>query len=94
MSIDRIGLKGDLYNLGTIAQQFYKRPASVMGGGNSFTGWTIPSRFDTTRFGFYKAAVLSQVITIIGTGNELNGGIPIVLQAIITPSNVTIVEKN
>ena len=94
VSSNREGLVGDLDNLGIIARQFYKRPASELGGGNSFSGWTIPSRFDTTPNGIYKATVLLQDIRIIGTGYESNGGRPIVHEAIITPTGVTIVEKN
>jgi len=94
VSSNRKGLTGDLCNLGIIAQQFYRRPASIQGGGNSFVGWTIPSRFDTTLNGFYKATVSSQRINIIGIGSELSGGNPIVHKAIITPTDVTIVEMN
>ena len=94
VSYNRKGLTEDLYNFGFIAQQYYRRPVSVCGGGNSFIGWTIPSKFDTTSYGIYKATVLSQDITIIGIGNELCGGSRIVHKAIITPTAVKIVETN
>jgi len=38
VSSNRNGLTQDLYNFGTIAQLFYRRPVSMKGGGNSFTG--------------------------------------------------------
>ncbi len=30
-------------NLATLAQQYYKKPTILGGGGNSFSGWQIPN---------------------------------------------------
>ncbi len=38
-------------NLGAMAQQYYKKPVALGGGGNNFTGFTIPSRLDSTQAG-------------------------------------------
>ena len=38
-------------NLGAMAQQYYKKPVALGGGGNTFTGFTIPARLDSTLAG-------------------------------------------
>ncbi len=43
---NRDAVISDLNNLGAMAQQYYKKPASMAGGGNTFTGWTIPTQLD------------------------------------------------
>jgi hypothetical protein len=88
------GLGADLKFLGTIARQYYKRPVNVFGGGNSFIGWTIPARFDTTQNGSYKATVSSQGIRIVGIGKVSRRGIPVKQTAIVLPDAITIVEDN
>ena len=36
------GVVSDCTNLGAMAQQYYKKPTSMGGGGNSFVGWEVP----------------------------------------------------
>ena len=72
VSSNRDGVVSDLNNLGAMAQQYYKKPASMGGGGNTFTGWTVPSQLDTTANGFYVETVAAQSVVIVGTGNEKN----------------------
>ena len=38
-------------NLGALAQQYYKKPVAMGGGGNSFTGFKIPPLLDSTQAG-------------------------------------------
>jgi hypothetical protein len=64
------------------------------GGGNTFTGWTIPTKTDTTPNGTYSAAVTAQSVTITGTGTEKNAGSAIVHTATITPTTISIVKTN
>ncbi|MCS7052717.1 MAG: hypothetical protein NZM09_03160 [Ignavibacterium sp.] len=35
-------------NLGALAQQYYKKPSEMGGGGGSFVGFTVPANLDTT----------------------------------------------
>lgn len=35
-------------SLGALAQQYYKKPKEMAGGGGSFVGFTIPTKLDTT----------------------------------------------
>ena len=54
-----------------MAQQYYKKPTSMGGGGNDFTGWSIPAGLDSTANGTYAPpAITATDVTIIGTGTE------------------------
>jgi hypothetical protein len=44
----------DCTTLGAMAQQYFRKPAAMGGGSNSFTGWTIPENLDTTANGTYS----------------------------------------
>lgn len=57
----------DCTNLGAMAQQYFRKPTAMGGGGNAFTGWTIPSNLDTTANGTYAAVVAANSVTITGT---------------------------
>jgi Tfp pilus assembly protein PilE len=52
-SANRDAVAGELQNLASMAQQFYRRPQAMGGGNNSFSGWKIPGQLDTTSTGFY-----------------------------------------
>lgn len=56
----------DCTNLGAMAQQYFRKPTAMGGGGNSFTGWEIPSNLDTTANGTYTAVVTANSVTITG----------------------------
>jgi len=69
---NRDAVTSDLANLASMAQQFYRRPAAMGGGNNTFTGWTLPSQLDTTANGIYSLDTSSgsQTVVIIGVGTE------------------------
>ena len=91
VSSNRDGVVSDLNNLGAMAQQYYKKPASMGGGGNTFTGWTVPSQLDTTANGFYVETVAAQSVVIVGTGNEKNdAGQLIQHTATIKPTTISV----
>jgi hypothetical protein len=94
ISSNRDGVVADLNNLGAMAQQHYRKPTSMGGGGSTFTGWTIPSKLDTTPNGTYAITVTAQSVTIVGTGTEENAGSPIVHTATILPNSMSIVKTN
>lgn len=95
VSLNRDGVVSDLHNLGAMAQQHYKKPTSMGGGGNAFTGWTIPAELDTTANGNYVAQVGAQSITIQGYGNEkADNGNRIQHTATVTQSSVSVVKTN
>jgi hypothetical protein len=61
-------------SLASSAMGYYKKPASLGGGGNSFVGWTIPPSMVTTATGRFTATAFSDSLVIIGTGNEVTTG--------------------
>ncbi|MGE5498442.1 MAG: hypothetical protein ACM3Q2_10245 [Syntrophothermus sp.] len=91
-------LTSDLQNLGSMAQQFYRKPVELGGGGNSFTGgtgWTIPTTLATTGNGTYVPTVADQTVTIVGTGTETGAdGNPVKVTATVTPTKVTVAITN
>jgi hypothetical protein len=96
VSSNRDGVIADLNNLGAMAQQFYKKPTSMGGGGNSFTGWTIPATLDTTPNGVYVLTTGDQSVSIAGTGNEKgdDGSAGVKHTATVTPTTITIAKNN
>ena len=91
---NRDGVVADLTNLAATAQQFYRKPTAMGGGGYTFTGWTIPAEIDTTPNGIYTATVAAQTVTLVGKGNEKNAGSVIQHTATVTSSSITTVKNN
>ena len=101
VSSNRDGVVSDLNNLGAMAQQFYKKPTAMGGGGNSFStangataDWAVPTQLASTANGTYAETVNDQSVVITGTGTELNAGSAIIHTATITPTAITIVQTN
>ncbi len=91
---NRDAVVSDLNNLGAIAIQHYKKPVSLGGGGNTFTGWTLPTQLDTTANGRYKVTVAKQKVTIQGYGViKTSNGKLLQYTATVTPKGTTIVKK-
>ena len=69
------GVVSDCTNLGAMSQQYYKKPTSMGGGGNSFVGWVLPGTgvaggLDSTAYGMYTANAVAASVTITGTPHE------------------------
>ena len=94
ISSNRDGVVSELNNLAANAQQYYRTPTAMGGGGYTFTGWTIPVHLDSTANGTYTITVSAQTVTIVGTGNEKNAGHPIQHTATVTSYANTIVQNN
>ncbi len=96
ISANRDGVISDLNNLGTMAQQYYKKPTSMAGGGNTFTGWTVPASLDTTANGTYTATVSAQSVTIVGVGTETgdDGTNKVKATATVKPTSIKSVKNN
>jgi hypothetical protein len=95
VSSNRDGVVSDLNNLGAMAQQFYKKPTSMGGGGNTFTGWAIPGELDTTANGNYTPTIAAQTVTIQGYGTEnATNGSKINHTATVGPTTITVVKTN
>ena len=71
------GVVSDCTNLGAMAQQFYKKPLSMGGGGNTFNtggpsdaGFEIPASLVSTANGTYSNTVSGTNCVITGTPIE------------------------
>ncbi len=90
---NRDAVVADLNNLASQAQMYYKKPASLGGGGNKYTGFTIPTGMSTNANGTYTIdAAADAQITIVGegmeTGNDNSGKIKytITVKPTVNPS--------
>ena len=73
LQANRDAVIADLTNLASLAQQYYRKPTALGGGGNSFTGWTIPTQLASTGNGTYNNPapnVTASQVTLVGIGNE------------------------
>ena len=71
---NKSALVADLQTIGSMAQQYYRKPTAMGGGGNTFTGFSIPSSLQSTANGAYtiSAAGNATNITLQGVGTEKN----------------------
>ncbi len=88
---NRDAVIADLTNLASLAQQYYRKPTALGGGGNSFTGWTIPTQLDTTGNGTYTVTVAAQSVTLVGVGNETgnDGENPVRVTMEVGPTSIS-----
>lgn len=88
---NRDAVIADCTNLASLAQQYYRKPTALGGGGNTFTGWTIPGQLDTTGNGTYTATVAAQSVTIVGVGTETgnNGTSDVQATMVVGPNAIT-----
>ncbi|MCK5087070.1 MAG: hypothetical protein KAQ90_06095 [Melioribacteraceae bacterium] len=88
---NRNAIIGDCTNLSSMAQQHYRKPTEMGGGGNTFTGWTIPTQLASTANGSYVETVGAQSVTIVATGTEIgnDGSDSVQVTMIVSPTNIT-----
>lgn len=93
---NRDAVISDCTNLASMAQQFYRKPTALGGGGNTFTGWTVPASLDTTGNGTYSATVAAQQVTLVGTGNEVgnDGSAKVKATVTVTPTAISTAINN
>lgn len=66
---NRNALIADMTNLASLAQQHYRKPTVLGGGGNSFSGWYIPEAIDTTGNGNFTAIIYRDSVKFAAYGN-------------------------
>ncbi|KAF0152878.1 MAG: hypothetical protein FD143_806 [Ignavibacteria bacterium] len=93
---NRDAVTADLTNLASLAHTYYRKPTALAGGGNTFTGWTVPAPIDTTGNGRYTATVGAQSVTIVGIGNETgnDGTGKVQVTMIVGPDKITSTTVN
>jgi hypothetical protein len=74
-------------NLGALAQQYFKKPTEMGGGGNDFTNFQIPSRLDTTIAAVWSISSASEnQIQFEGDPKEYDGWTVVVT---VTSENIS-----
>lgn len=98
-SANQDALISDLTNLASMAQQHYRKPAALGGGGNAFdatnggTAWSVPASLQQTNN--MSAAVTltpgAQSITLVAVGTEDgNGdGTNVTVTMVVGPNEIT-----
>lgn len=104
VSTNRDAMANDLMHLAAKARHYYKRPATMGGGGHSFANLTgtsgmlllVSNNFASNDNGTYSiTTTASTQITFIGVGKAPldNGSFP-TMQCVVTPSAQTISMLN
>jgi Tfp pilus assembly protein PilE len=98
---NRDAVIADLTNIAAMAQQYYRKPAALAGGGNTFTGFRMPALSSTpgdntttatkTPNGSYTLAVTPQSVTLTGLGTEIgnNGSAVVGATMVVGPIAIT-----
>ena len=73
VSANKDAIVSDLTNLSALAQQYYRKPLALGGGGNSFTSFAIPSQLVTTANGTYTISTAGTATSIAFQGATLTG---------------------
>ena len=97
-SANRDAITTDLTNLASMAQQYYRKPLALGGGGNLFTNWVIPTSFQQTVN--MSAAITSTVtatsVTFVATGTETgtDGVAKTKVTMVVSPTVITSTTVN
>ncbi len=76
-------------NLGAMAQQYFKKPVALGGGGNTFAGFTIPTTLVTTPSAGWAAGT-GTTANIVFTGTPLAAsGYTFTVTVTVTPTGIT-----
>ena len=67
---NRDALITDMAAIASMAQEFYRKPKALAGGGYRFTGFTIPKPLRSNANGTFTASVAVQKVTLVGNGKE------------------------
>lgn len=85
-------LISDLVNLAAMAQQHYRKPTALGGGGGAFIGFEIPNNLTSTANGKYSIEEISdENIVLLGISHIKD--YPPKVKMYISPNEITDVEK-
>ncbi len=92
--VNRDAIIADIDHLSFRAMEYFKKPTSTGGGGNSFVGFTVPGVLLNNPNGefsvFTPGTSTTIVLKAIGTETGNNGTDPVEVRATVTNSNVII----
>lgn len=74
-------------NIGALAQQFYKKPVAMGGGGNKFTGFTIPADLKTTADVVWTPTVGDQTVSL--SGDPVDAAYTWTITTSVTPDSIS-----
>ena len=88
---NRDAVISDMTNLAAMAQQYYRKPAALGGGGNKFDNWEIPTNLKSTANRSYTETVTAQSVSIAGVGNEIgqDGSDSVRVTMVVGPNAIT-----
>jgi hypothetical protein len=85
----RDNMINEAFNLASMAQQYYQRPRTMLGGGRQFTNWKIPPDLVVTASGRYEAVVSADNVVITGIGNDVvTGNDSVSISVTVTSSDI------
>jgi Tfp pilus assembly protein PilE len=98
-SSNRDAITADLTNLAAIAQQYYRKPTALGGGGNSFLGFVIPAALTTTANMSVAAtatglSATNCTLTATGTEKGTNGTSNVSVVVTVTPTGISTAISN
>lgn len=67
-SSNREQIISNLYDIGLMAQTYYKKDTGSGGGGRTYTGWKIPNQLKNTQVGTFSAVVLATRVNLSSNG--------------------------
>ncbi|RJP62011.1 MAG: hypothetical protein C4539_18955 [Ignavibacteriales bacterium] len=97
---NRDAVVSDLTNLASMAQQYYRKPTAMGGGGNSFVGFAdnkVPASLLSNANGTYSIGTptaTSVVITGTGKENGFDGSTAIDIDMTVYADSVTTTNNN
>ena len=103
INANRDALANDLANLASRAQQYYHRPTSLGGGGESFDGLNLITQLTNkpqNANGSYSIEVpgsgkgLNALVVIKGVGNEIYNGTAVTVDVFVYPDRDSLVTVN
>jgi len=96
---NRNAIIADLTQLASMAQQHYRKPAAMGGGGNAFdnseggTTWSVPDQLKQTAnmSADVTATVDAQSVTLVATGTEIgnDGSGKVQVTMVVSPTDIT-----
>lgn len=99
VAANRDALIGDMTNIAARAQQFYRKPVSISGGGYAFddskgayAAFRLADNEKSNPNGTYTVAVSAQQVTITGTGIEISEdgtGQPVQVMMLVDPESIS-----
>jgi len=73
LEANKSAVVADLQTIASMAQQYYRKPTAMGGGGNSFTNWTVPTALTKTAnmsANVTLTTAAGDVLELLATGTE------------------------